>query len=122
MGNSAAQLTGGGEGEENKIQEKMEGKRKKGSRGGGGRRPWEDGEEARGGIKGENKEEGERREGGQRSEGSRGWEKRGTARARLENPEGGGRRGAGEGGGGKGVTKRKSPSSNLPRSCAIHPG
>lgn len=33
MGNSAAQLTGGGEGEENKIQEKMEGKRKKGRRG-----------------------------------------------------------------------------------------
>lgn len=69
MGNSAAQLTGRGEGEENKIQEKMEGKREKGRRGGGGRRrPWEEGEGARGGIKGIDEKRGEQ---------GRGREKRG---------------------------------------------
>lgn len=49
--------------------------------------------------------------------------------ARLENTESGGRReglGPTEWGGKEeeeeGRMKRKSPSSNLPRSCAIHPG
>lgn len=60
MGSSAAQLTGEGEGEENKIQEKMERKRKKGRKGGGGgRRPWEEGDGTRGGIKGIDERRGE---------------------------------------------------------------